>query len=289
MTDLKPSQGIENVTGYLSVLAPLSDWGFAHIYRGQPKVRQVWPLIPKAGREEWFGPALQTRRTRPLDMQIFKTWRDRAVAYMKDLPTNEWELLALAQHYGLATRLLDWTTNPLAALFFAVEAEDMFDGAVYAFRQPSGVLAETTTFDDVDNFGVIVSYEPRPLDRRLLQQSAVFTYHPQPTQPIEPRRTAPFPEGNEPLETGVSYSNAENPAVQKAGVDVIEFIIQTDYKFYIRRELRTLGITRETLFPDLVGLSEHLNQLAKPVHTIRMKGRPIDEDLPPEKERGDNL
>jgi len=222
-------------------------------------------------------------------MQVFKTWRDRAVAYTKDLPTNEWEQLALAQHYGLATKLLDWTTNPLAALFFAVETEDNFDGAVYAFRQPSLVQAESTTFDDVDAVASVVAYEPRPLDRRLLQQSAVFTYHPRPTQPLEPTRTEPFPEKDQPLRPGVSYSNAENPAAQKAGVDLIEFTIQTDYKFYIRRELRTLGITRETLFPDLVGLSEHLNQLAKPVHTIRMKGRPIDEDLPPEKERADSI
>lgn len=72
-----------------------SHGGIGWIFRGQADI--LWPLIPKAGRAEFRNDN---------DLGRFNAWRSRALAHGL-LPDNDWECLAIAQHYGLATRLLD--------------------------------------------------------------------------------------------------------------------------------------------------------------------------------------
>lgn len=65
----------------------------------------------------------------PLLLRNFAQYANREIAD----PESVWHLLAIARHYGLPTRLLDWSFSPLVATYFAVEDGDTdHDAAIWA-------------------------------------------------------------------------------------------------------------------------------------------------------------
>lgn len=223
------------------------DW----IFRGQAVAKD--PLRPKAGRRGFYR--LANFHWKPLgqatnDLGPFNAWREQAVAY-RPLPDDTFECLALAQHYGLATRLLDWTSNPLVALFFAVESKLDKDGAVYCYL-PSGYVDpdEDTMVKRADTkkrfCSRVLRYRPRPFDPRILVQSGLFTYHPNPRDILTPQRVR-----------GARLKLAPD------GFDLAEFEVPKGAKNKFQGELASVGITRKTLFPDLEGLSSYTNWVVR--------------------------
>jgi FRG domain len=78
--------------------------------------------------------------------------------------------LAEVQHYGLATDLLDWTSNPMVALFFACSEEQEEDGAVFTFNKQETVSEEEEKGDNWKEIKGLKLYNPPLVDARIARQ-----------------------------------------------------------------------------------------------------------------------
>ena len=139
------------------------------IYRGQSNAE--WDLLPKAGRVPY---------NTINDIEAFHYFKSNAIPFIESKPENDWQWLALAQHHGVPTRFLDWTTNPLIATFFAVVEDLDTDAAVFKLNYKNFYKDNGSPFDGKD----VAVYKPNAITKRIIAQQGLFTLHPKPNIPF---------------------------------------------------------------------------------------------------------
>jgi hypothetical protein len=161
---------------------------------------------------------------------------------LKTEPKNKLEWLIQAQHHGLPPRLLDWSTSPLKALYFAVEnsQNDHVDGKSFVYT-PRMWSTSSDNISNIERENVIQAFYPVAINDRVLAQEGCFTLLPQ-QENFEP--IAPITEG-------FSTNDA---------IGMFSIIISKEVKPELRKQLVRLGISDMSLFPDLDGISKKIRR-----------------------------
>lgn len=204
---------------YLTDLTELTVNEYMSGFRGVPDFSHE--LIPKIGRISTPDSDLKAWEKRML-----RTFIAQGQPYIKK-EMNVWEHLALGQHHGLATRLLDWSHNPLVALYFATLSDPDKDGAIYTCAYEG--FCVNVEEDDPFSIDTPLWWLPPSLDERIIAQQGFFSVQPLPQEPLK------------------------HPKLQKTR-------IPKELKHSFKSLISKWGIKESTLFPGLSTVAMDLNR-----------------------------
>lgn len=199
-------------------------------------------------------PTYLRRKNNASEFTIISRFKQNASLLISHPPLKYFDWLFQMQHYGVPTRLLDWTESALTALYFAVEDEShsRSDGALWMLL-PTELNKNAKIYSD-ENFyipsfddEILLSHNPETLNRekttRLLPLAAIASRNNSRMQ----------------AQLGVfTISHRDDTPIEEIGdcKHIWKYVIPRGKKKSIKKELSLLGLTKFQLFPELTSIGE---------------------------------
>jgi len=202
------------------------------IFRGQT---QDFPLLPKLARLNFRGKYGEGEKIEKIMVDEFKR---TSLPLSEFKAENEWEILSIAQHHGLPTRLLDWTYSALVALWFAVEQPPVNDSpAVVWILKPNieDFISHNELKDPLLNKKTRL-FRPSIVSKRISSQLGLFSVH----------------------RFNDMHQIVKLESQSRYAKKMVKITIPAEKFCNIRNRLNILGVNSSSIFPDLDGLCSHL-------------------------------
>ncbi len=194
------------------------------VFRGHAETK--WGLLPSVSRSVRTAKNLIGH-----EKSLLEAFRREACIYQRTDCTSDWEWLAFGQHHGLPTRMLDWTHNPLAALYFVVSDSTEKDGELFTLhstRKAGEITLGKSPFDITKP----MKYYPRIVSERLRAQEGLFIVFDKP-------------------ETCLSSCKQDRWSIKS-------YLVPSESKRELRYDLFRMGVHESALFPDVDGLARRV-------------------------------
>ena len=194
------------------------------IFRGQAEDK---PLLPRL-----FRKGCDPAKLGELEHWLLYQFQHRCLHLLPTNPEDNYNCLSLAQHYGLPTRLLDWSTNPLMALFFAVDTHKPHSPVVWIFDPTMAQMldgARLHTEPALQDHEKTLLIEPTPHSHRVVAQAGFHTVH----------------------SMGRHDGSGIRPMNDTEADRLTCIMVDPDQWKFLRDELRSMGIHAATVYGDL--------------------------------------
>jgi len=232
-----PIESLSDITRWIEQTYPGRSTLF---FRGQGKDN---PMLPSVAR---LKPKRNDLDLLATEQKLIRAFQRRSLPFLEMRPETTWDWLAVAQHHGLPTRLLDWSVNALSAVWFAVEkpadAPDSH-GVVWVFEAKEGLIENggdyVSSSASTHPFSLTRSciLVPRYVSKRIVAQGGYFTVQ------------ASSPEA--PHFLGLEEEAAFRDRLWK-------LVIPSTCFPAIRHQLSRMGTNAMSIYPDLGGLCQDI-------------------------------